>query len=176
VIAHNASAFDIKKTNTRFILNGYQPPMPYRVVDTLSVAKRVFKFSSFKLDYLNHMLGIQTKGHHSMQMWRDCVHGDAQALIDMEEYNRTDVVALEELYLQIRPWVKSHPNLALYIDTDEERCTNCGNTDLDWGGFYYTPAGRFKAFRCGTCGAVGRSRYSDLTAEDKERLCLAVAT
>ena len=55
------------------------------------------------------------------------------------------------------------------------RCPICGKTNLNWCGFYHTPAGRFKAFRCKDCGGIGRSRYSDLSKAEKQNLVRAVA-
>jgi hypothetical protein len=180
VIAHNGAQFDVKKMNARFALNGFPPPMPYRVIDTLRVTKRTFNFSSHKLDYINKLFGLGQKGHPGMQCWKDCVNGSseivkASALHHLSVYCDRDVRILEDLYLEIRPWIKSHPNVALFIDTKEPICTNCGSSDLNWGGKYYTPAGRFKAFRC-QCGAVGRNRISDLTPEQRKLLNLSVAS
>ena len=61
VIAHNGWKFDIPRLNTRFIVNGLLPPLPYEVIDTLKVAKRSFAFSSNKLDMLNKSLGLERK-------------------------------------------------------------------------------------------------------------------
>ena len=175
-IAHNGDKFDVKKINTKFILNGMNPPMPYRVIDTLKVARSCFSFASNSLDYLMQQLSdsgkMETGG---FKLWKRCMAGDAEALQLMVDYNRQDVLILEELYLLVRPWVKSHPNVGLYIDTEETVCTNCGNTDLHWGGYYHTPAGRYQAFRCHGCGAIGRSRYSALDPEERKRLVLSVA-
>ena len=179
VIAHNGAQFDVKKMNARFALNGYAPPMPYRVIDTLRVTKRTFNFSAYKLDYINELFGLGTKGHPGMQCWKDCVSGvntlATKSLIKMSNYCDNDVRILEELYLELRPWIKSHPNVALFIDTKKTVCTNCGSSNLDWKGKYFTPAGRFKAFRC-QCGAIGRSRISDLTPEQRKLLNLSVAS
>jgi DNA polymerase elongation subunit (family B) len=175
VVAHNGAKFDVRKMNARFALNGLNPPMPYRVVDTLRVARRQFNLSSYKLDYINQLFGLEKKTHTDFQLWKDCVHGDVNALMRMSEYCDNDVLILEELYVKLRPWIKGHPNVALYVDTDQERCTNCGNENLTWSGKYYTPAGRYRAFRCNDCGAVGRSRYSDLSKEERKKLCLSVA-
>ena len=48
VVAHNGDKFDIPKINARFILNGFQPPSPYKSVDTVKVAKKTFNFTSNK--------------------------------------------------------------------------------------------------------------------------------
>jgi hypothetical protein len=174
VIAHNGARFDIRKINARFILNGYSPPMPYRIIDTLRVARRQFDFSSYKLDYINKLFGIGTKTETKFDLWKDCVTGSAKALTQMSEYCDNDVLILEEQYLAVRPWIKGHPNLALFVDTDQEICTNCGCTELEWKGRYFTPAGRYKAFRCTSCGAIGRSRYSDLSKEDRDKIHLSI--
>ena len=54
-------------------------------------------------------------------------------------------------------------------------CPSCGGEDLDWNITpYYTPAGKYKAFRC-ECGAIGRSRFSDLSPEERKNITLSVA-
>jgi hypothetical protein len=173
VIAHNGNSFDNKIVNARFALAGMGPPMPYRAIDTLRASKRVFNVSSFSLNDLNKMFGLTTKmEHEGMDMWKKCVNHDRSALKTMLQYNKADVVALEELYIKIRGWIKSHPNLALYMDTDGKVCTNCGAENLEWGGYYMTPAGKYRAFRCNGCTAIGRSRLSDLDKEARAKLLL----
>jgi hypothetical protein len=167
VIAHNGARFDVRKVNARFALNGLTPPLPYRIIDTLRVARSQFALSSYKLDYINKLFGLQQKKHTTMDLWKRCVNGDEEALSEMDEYCKTDVMVLEELYLQIRPWIKGHPNVGLYIDTDKDVCTNCGNENLEWGGYYYTPAGKYRAFRCTKCGAIGRSKSSETTVDTR---------
>jgi hypothetical protein len=179
VIAHNGARFDVRRMNTRYAVNGLGPPMPYRVVDTLRVARRQFDLPSYKIDFINDLFGLETKkgNEEGMDLWKKCVgtFGFAEikpALERMSYYCDNDVRILEELYVQIRPWIKGHPNLGLYIDTNGESCTNCGNTQLDWRGKYYTPAGRYLAFRCQSCGAVGRSRTTDIDKEERQRIVL----
>jgi hypothetical protein len=176
VVAHNGNAFDIKIANGRFAVAGLHPPMPFKSIDTLLYARKVFSFPSFKLDCLNSYFGLELKmEHEGMDLWKKCVTGYPASLDKMLKYNKRDVSILEELYLKVRPWLKGHPNVGLYIDTDETVCSNCGNEDLTWGGYYFTPAGKYKSFRCDKCGAIGRSRTSDLDKETKARLLLSVA-
>jgi hypothetical protein len=176
VIAHNGAKFDVKKLNTKFVMAGMQPPMPYRVIDTLSVVRRAFAFSSNKLDYLVKQLNNESKAETGgFKLWKDCMAGDMEALAKMVDYNKKDVAIMEELYVTVRPWIKGHPNVGLYIDTDKTVCTNCGNENLNWGGYYYTPAGKYASFRCTGCGAIGRSRHMAIDKEDRERLVLSVA-
>jgi hypothetical protein len=52
----------------------------------------------------------------------------------MRRYNIRDVVALEPLYLKLRPWIEGHPNVAVYSDSDEVACPKCGSTKLKLNG------------------------------------------
>lgn len=180
VVTHNGDQFDLKKCNTRFHIAGLGPPMPFKSIDTLKKVRQKFALDSYKLEYVNMLFGLNTKKgkEEGMTLWKRCV-GDGenpqQAINQMQFYCDNDVRILEELYVAIRPWIKGHPNMGLYIDTDGKVCTNCGSTELDWRGRYYTPAGRYRAFRCGNCGTVGRARTADLTKEERAQLCLTVA-
>lgn len=171
LVAHNVDRFDSKIANTRFILNGFSPPSSYRTIDTLKVARKHFNFPSNKLDYLSQILVGDEKLETSFKLWKRCVNGDSTALQEMLEYNIKDVRLLEEVYLKLRPWIKGgNPNLGLYYDDPGDRCPNCGHKGMEEDGYYYTGAGRYIALRCTNCGAYGRSRYNDLTLEQKEDL------
>ena len=174
IIAHNAKKFDECKMKARFILNDLQPTLPYQVIDTLIESRKHFAFSSHKLDYLNSLFNLTRKIKTSYSLWKRCINNDKTALKEMEEYNKGDIVALEELYLKLRPWMNSHPNIGLYVDGKGKKCARCGSTDLNWKGFYYTPAGRFRSYRC-SCGAVGRNRCSDLSKEERNRLTINIS-
>ena len=180
IIAHNAVKFDVRKMNARFKMNGLGPPLPYQVIDTLRHAQKNFAFSSYSLDYLNRLLDNSGKIKTEYGLWKKCIgmNGlDAQkkALVSMVKYNRQDITALEELYVELRPWMKSHPNIGLYYDSGEntQRCTNCGDKHITWKGTYVTPMNRYRAWRC-KCGAVGRDRLSELSAAERKNLLVSI--
>ena len=104
------------------------------------------------------------------------VAGDDDALQYMQTYNKGDVELLEKIYLKLRPWIKNHPNIGLYIESMEEVCPNCGNENLTWveDKFYYTQTSKFPLFLC-TCGAYGRSRKSIVSKEVKKSLIVGLA-
>ncbi|NQU99174.1 MAG: ribonuclease H-like domain-containing protein [Parcubacteria group bacterium] len=174
IIAHNASKFDVPKMNTRFLKYDLPGPAPYQVVDTLVVAKRMFKLTSNKLDYLCRFLGLDVKLDTNFDLWKDCVHGDNKALAKMDNYCVNDVKILEDVYLRLRPYIKSHPNVALYMDSDVTLCPNCGSKDLTWGYKYTTPANQFYTARC-KCGAFVRNRASIIDKEKKKVLGQSIA-
>lgn len=174
VIAHNGDKFDLKRLNTRFILHGMNPPLPYQSIDTLKVARKHFSFTSNRLDYLGQLVNNKGKLSTDFALWKNCIEGDKESLEYMVKYNREDVVLLEEVYMFLRSWIKGHPNMGLYVEAVDERCPNCGSDNLDWGGFYVTPANKYQTFRC-ECGAIGRSRHTSLSKEKRKELTVSIA-
>lgn len=175
VVAHNALKFDVKRLNTRFLKNGFPPPMPYQVIDTLAHCRKKFNISSNKLDYIGEFLDlggkIETGG---FDLWKRCMEGDEGALQDMETYNIRDVRLLEDVYLALRPYIKPHPNMGLWISENVHSCPTCGSTeDLSWEGVYSTYANQYDAFRCGNCGSIGRSRTSKIKKSSKSNLTMS---
>jgi len=174
VVAHNALKFDIKKVNTRFLKAGLTPPMPYQVIDTLVHARRSFSLVSNKLDYIAQTLGLEGKLKHSgFSLWDRCYNGDEAALDEMELYNIQDIKVLEEVYLHLRPWIKPHPNIGLFIDSNVSCCSSCGSEKLQWTGEYSTYANTYSAYRCGDCGSIGRSRTALTNLKSKKQLTLS---
>jgi hypothetical protein len=115
------------------------------------------------------------KSYAPYQLWVDSLAGSDEALQKMQDYNVNDVIVLEEVYLRLRPWIKSHANIALYGEGEKTICPNCGGEEVEPdGNFYYTPAGRYATYRC-KCGAVSRSRSSDLGKDERKNLIISVA-
>jgi DNA polymerase elongation subunit (family B)/predicted RNA-binding Zn-ribbon protein involved in translation (DUF1610 family) len=177
VIAHNAEKFDIPKLNSRFILNDLQPPLPYQIIDTLKHIRRQFGFTSNKLDYVNKLLNLERKQETSFVLWENCMKGSKEALQEMENYNIQDVRILEDTYLNIRAWIKPHPNMGLFIlDEKEHRCPNCGSNELAvQGKMYNTTANAYELMRCTNCGASSRKRLGSVTIKEKRHLLISSA-
>lgn len=174
LIAHNGSAFDVPNMNTRFVVHGLPPTSPYQTIDTCLIAKKQFGFTHNSLNGLAKIFGFDVKLDTDFALWKRCVEGDDKALAYMEKYNRHDVELLEEVYMKLRPWIKGHPNLGLYVETDEVVCPNCGNTQVSWTDkYYYTTKGKYATFRC-QCGAFGRSRKTSLAKEVKKNLAVGI--
>ena len=165
VIAHNGRAFDILRMNSEFLLHGFGQPAPYKVIDTCLAARKYFSFEHNTLDNLAERLGLSRKIHTDNELWVKCDAGDEQALVDMLEYNKMDVMVLEEVYVKLRSWIKDHPNLALFHSVEEDggapRCRTCTSTNLDLLGEYTTSVNRYNSYRCKDCGAIMRSRRSN---------------
>lgn len=169
VIAHNGKKFDIKKINARFLKYCILPPSPFRMIDTLRVAKAHFALTSNKLDYIARYLGLGRKiDTGGLDLWLGCMAGDLKCWALMVEYNIQDVILLEKVYLKLLPWISNHPNLVVYKPTESAGCPKCSSTNLQWRGYMFTAVGRYRRFQCNDCGGWGKERANDLSAEEKK--------
>ncbi len=151
VVAHNAAKFDVPKLNARMAYWQMDPPSPYHVVDTLTMARREFSFTSNRLDALCDHLGLGRKmRHQGFDLWKDCMAGDPKAWRTMKRYNRHDVVLLEALYERLRPWAKV-PNMAL-IGDKPDACPKCGAVgEMISRGWRYNQVTKRRQYQCQVC-------------------------
>jgi len=171
VIGHNIEKFDCKKLNTRFLMNGLFSPSHYNTIDTLKVARDNFSFSRNSLNYINEQLGLPMKTETNFKLWKDAYFGDELALRELARYNANDTSILEDLFLRFRPYIRNMPNMNMWNEDNVSVCPNCGSEKIVWNGkFYYTFTGKYKAFRCDSCGAIGRSRKTEVSKEKRETI------
>lgn len=173
VITQNGKAFDQKKLNARFILNGFKPPSSFKHVDTFLIAKKHFAFTSNKLEFMSDKLCTKYKKlkHHrfeGFELWKQCLAGNPKAWKEMEKYNKHDVLTLEELYHKLSPW-DSTINFNLYNTTETYRCS-CGHTEFYLNGFIYTSTGKFQRYICKKCGKENRDRRNEFSKEKRKSL------
>lgn len=156
LIGHNVARFDVKKFNARAIYYGLSPIRPQQVIDTLKEARKIANFSSNTLGYLTKHLGIAEKT--SAPDWYKIIDGDADELRSMRQYNKDDVIATEQLYLRLRSWMPTHPNLNLYTDPRDiegkpvNLCPKCQSAETKRNGWRYTMAGKVQRCSCNSCG------------------------
>lgn len=160
IIAHNGDAFDIPKINTRFVLHGLMPPSPYRTIDTLTIARQRFGFTSNKLDFLAKFLGFEGKAPTSFSLWENCMVGNEEALYYMDFYCKQDIVTLEQVFMKLRPYAKGLPNLDMYQDDYAMVCPVCGKPHPKEvpDKFFYTQSVKYQVYRCSDCGGLARSK------------------
>ena len=92
IAGHNVDAFDVKKLNTRLLLNGIEPVTGKKTLDTLKMARSKFAFESNRLDYISQKLGLRPKDHIDNRDWLKIVTtGDAPTLKKILKYCRKDV-------------------------------------------------------------------------------------
>jgi DNA polymerase elongation subunit (family B) len=175
VITHNGDRFDLPNMNTRFIVHGMKPTRAYKTIDTLRVSQKQFGFTHNSLNGLAKVFGFEPKMHTSLKLWKDCVDGKEDALIYMEKYNKYDVELLEEVYLKLRPWMWRHPNLGLYMESENPVCPKCGSVAMKSSGFYYTSVSKFETLTCQECGSLARRRQNVYPKELRKNLLTTLA-
>jgi len=147
-------------------MNDLPPISPHRTIDTLKKVKSI-GFSSNKLDYLGLLLANKKKLKTEFQLWIDCLAGDKKALKEMNKYCNMDVLLLEEVYIAIRPWMKLHPNLAVF----DGKCPVCGSGHLEKNGKYHsTNTNLYQSLKCQDCGAYSRKSSGVVCAKKRKKL------
>lgn len=162
-IAHNGDNFDNKMSNTFFIQEGIRPPSPRKSIDTVKVARSVFKFPSNSLRDLGESLGLGTKEKITYADLEDDFMSSNPSRYTkrmMSKYTRTDVDLLERIYLTLRPYMKSHPNLSAYRN-GAFCCTYCGSSSLRVNKHRTFNTGTYLYYLCNNCGHYPRERLAD---------------
>lgn len=150
IVAHNGDKFDLKKFNTRAIFHGLKPLPPIRTVDTLKLARKHFKFTSNRLDYIAQYLGCEGKAHTEKGLWMRALQGDKAAYKDMLKYNKQDVLVLEAIADKMAPYVEPYINQALFYG--EDCCPKCASSNYIFDGYRYTGQGKYRRYECRDCG------------------------
>ncbi len=170
-ITQNGKSFDTKKVNARAVINGLPPIKPYAHTDILKEGRKVFSFTSHKLEYITERLNTKYKKlkhdkYPGFELWSAILAGDKKAWAEMKRYNIHDVLATEEAYQKIRGWINTR-HMGSFIDDGLMRC-KCGGDDLIKRGYAYTDAGKFQVYHCQGCGRWPRSSKNLMTAEKKQ--------
>lgn len=160
LIAHNGDEFDVKIMNSELAFHKMSP-LHFRTIDTLKLIRSTFKLPSYKLDYINDYFGISRKIHNDGQvLWDKCLKGDKKSLKEMEIYNQGDIVATDDLFWTIQPYVKGLPNFSTYKNELNSKECNCGGKFVSDKShpYWYTNLAKYERYVCSNCGAVTRGR------------------
>lgn len=160
IVTYNGDKFDLRHLNREIALAELTPPSPYKTIDLFKTVKRNFKFESNKLDFVAAQFGLGSKIQTDYSLWRACMEGDELAWRKMARYCKHDVKLTEDLYVYLRPWVKNHPHMGLWLDHDGagRMCTRCGSYRLTRQGTRRAAAQAvvYQRFQCQDCGGWSR--------------------
>lgn len=174
VITQNGVKFDIPKINSRLAIHKFKPYTKPKQIDTLKIAKSVFGFDSNKLEHLTDLFCVKyKKSKHKkfpgFSLWRACLEGNKEAFKEMEEYNKIDVLSLEELYVDhLMPWDDT-VNFAAWSDDYTFRC-NCGSDKFTQVKHKITKKSKFARYKCDVCGKEHRDSKNLFTKERRGEL------
>lgn len=164
VVAQNGRKFDVRKINARLIAHGFPPPSPFRVVDTMLVARRYFAFTSQKLKYTSSVLGVPLKDEHEefpgFKLWSECLKDNPRAWKVMKRYNKQDIISTEYVYLKTRAWDNQHPNVGTFKSAEVHSCPHCGSENVIGrnGWREVKQQGVYKRYQCKDCHGWSRGK------------------
>ena len=145
--------------------------MSYNIIDTLAISRRNFKLPSHSQDFLTKYLHLPEKFDTDITLWHGCEEGNEDDLKYMFKYCKQDVFGNEELYLKLRPWIKSHPNVAIYGEMRDRECPHCESLNIvKVDKPYRTPVNSYQSYRCNDCGALSHSRVSSISPEQRKNI------
>jgi len=164
IVGHNSDKFDIKKLNTRLVYYGLEPLPLIPTVDTLKEAKKMFKFSSNRLDYISKFLTGKGKIHVEYELWLEVMEGNKKSLKKMVDYNKEDVRVLEGVYEYLRPFMKNHPHVGAIEGLDRTcSCPKCGSERMKRNGIRVTATGiKKQELQCQNCGGYTRVVFKEV--------------
>lgn len=168
IVHYNGRSFDVPHLNREFLEIGLKPPAPYAQLDLYRTIRSVFNFPSNRLEYVVGKLTENEKIKTDMDLWKGVRAKDGRACAQMKKYNERDVEVLEDLYARMLPWIKQHPNVALYQDSEGLTCSVCSSPKLERRGFSYTATGKYQRYQCKKCGKWmrGTSRIATTGVRD----------
>lgn len=162
VVGYNHVSFDMPHLNREWLQAGYGPPSPYQNVDLYRANKQRFKFASNKLGYVTEALGLDTKLETGgQQLWTRVLAGDPDAWSLFAEYNSTDVIITEALFLRLQPWLRL-PHIGLWSGELSD-CYACGGDNLTPAGTVYGRSQAWPKLVCDDCGAWNKVLKSGQT-------------
>lgn len=154
IIGHNFKGFDNKWCKTRFLKYGLPPPSPYKIIDTLLIAKKHLQLPSYSMNNIAAYYGLGAKvGHEGWPLWKKCLNRDPKATAKMKQYNAGDVVLNEKVYNLLLPYLESEKNWV-----PAKVCGRCSQDKLQRRGFGWASGQRYQKLRCTNCGRTERGK------------------
>jgi len=154
IVAHNGDRFDIPWINGRLMYHRLQPMGELPTDDSLKQARKHFSLNSNRLDYIGKFLKIggkrETGGYG---LWkRVLLKNDRQALKDMVEYCEGDVLLMQEIHEEMKPYIKPKQHMGIMEGGTRESCPSCGSEQLAKAGTRITRVGKRQRYQCKDCG------------------------
>lgn len=148
IVAHNADAFDIKHANTLFAKHGLGPVPENKSVDTLKAARKYFAFAGNDLAHLCKFFKVADK--EEKPDWIKLTEGDEKETRKVTKYCKQDVLSLDGVFQQIKPYIRRYPTLRKYKD-GIKCCDGCASKRLQNKGSYFCGSLYYRV-KCMECG------------------------
>ena len=156
LIGHNGDRFDLTWVRTRCLFHRIDMFPTYTTIDTLKVARRIFRFNSNKLNYIADFLGIGQKIKTDFGLWKDIVlWKDPNAMQKMILYCKKDVVLLEKVFKELNNHIPAKTHYGVIFGQDRGSCPECGSDELYVSMRRVMASGIKKIqYKCKNCGKL----------------------
>lgn len=154
VLAHYGSGFDVPYVNTRAIINGLQPPAKLTVIDPWKTSKAQLRMSRNGLAQIADAVNAKhRKTHVAWSVWETARYGCTKSIDKLLKYNINDVLALEDVYVALRPLMHTHPYVGPTVAGGaKSRCPACGSNRSRSVGWRRTRTFEIHRRVCSSCG------------------------
>ena len=155
MVTHFGSVFDRRFIQGRLLIHNL-PPIPMtKMRDTCMIARSVANYSSNRLKHLAKILNLphQKLDNNWPEAWFKVMQGDVKHLRALAHYCEGDVLALEDLYMRLRPFDNAHPR----ITDNRSVCPACGG-QVEYRGFAFVTDLKYRRYVCQKCRRWGRER------------------
>lgn len=167
VVTHNGKRFDWKFMQSRLRYHKFPPLPKIHHVDTCSESKQELFLVNNRLQTVSDFFKSSGKmDHEGWPLWVKAHGGiprsrDVDAEARMALYCKQDVLALEQVFKELRPLLKGLPNYNLFSPLKEKSCPKCGSTRLKSNGKRYTTTVSYRRYICLDCKAWCRTNLAD---------------
>ena len=142
IIGQNSDNFDNRWVQARAMKYGIRFNTYIKSFDIIKQTKRLFRLPSYSMAFITKFLGVEEKmQHEGMIMWEMIENGTREQhdeyLTKMLQYNVQDVIATEDMYLKLRPYMGHKIHIGKLNHAENYSCPNCGGLNV---GLYKTTA------------------------------------
>jgi len=167
LVGHNGDEYDLPWVRTRCLFHRISVFPDYATIDTLKSARARFRFNSNKLDYIAQFLGLGSKLPTGYGLWKKIVlEKDKEALNEMVEYCKQDVILLEKVYDTMASYIPAKIHHGVIAGGEKYSCPNCTSNDMKFSKKRYTVLGttriQLQCKSCNTYHTISNKTYENM--------------
>lgn len=148
LVTYYGTRFDLPFLRTRFIYHQLPPIVHIPHVDLYYTARNTLLTSRRKLETVSaFVLGQTHKTRLDGPTWNRAAAGNLKAMRYIVKHCRMDVKDLQDTYMAMRPYIRSHP----FVGADSGHCRWCGKEVSTIKQYYPTLTGQKQLVKCVSC-------------------------
>jgi uncharacterized protein YprB with RNaseH-like and TPR domain len=134
LLSYYGKGYDIPFLNSKMLEYGFDPLPNLPHVDIYWTAKSNFSLSRKSMQNVAYFSQVShEKSPVEGRLWKSAMAGNLRALREIEIHNIADIDVLRDVYLKLRPYVRSHPRVNGLLP-----CRFCGESRLQKRGISVT--------------------------------------